>query len=275
MEEWSVNEPNTSTASGPAYANGTLFYASAVLTALGGEGTPRLRALHAETGALKWQVELPKGDVQDRPVVDGGIVYIILSATQTTEVSAPPINGSCHMYGCSSAYNESHACQCNPTCRQYGNCCPDYCTFCPIPPPPSPPPPPPPRTFLALDAETGRLRWSTNASASATAPAVANGLVYVTTADNSVYAYGASNGSEIWHVHGVSNPWSTPVIAQGILYTSEGQGVLHALDAYTGHILWNRTFAGYNAMAPTVSGGTLYIAGAFDTLYVASRGGGV
>jgi len=275
VQQWSDEEPSLTTASAVSVYNGTLFYVVAARSALYGGGTPRLKALNATTGELKWQIELGPGTVEDRPVAADGHVFVILSASyddHATEDAAPPqpvadgpgsINGSCRVYGCGS-YRQNQTCQCNSGCREYGNCCPDYCSFCP---PPSPPPPPPPKTFLALSADTGLLRWSTNASATQTAPTVANGLVYVTIGESSVYAYNATTGVLNWTARGISNTWCAPTVADGLLYVAEAEGRLHAVDAMTGTSVWNRTFDGYNPLSPVVANGIVYISGAFDTLY--------
>lgn len=86
-----------------------------------------------------------------------------------------------------------------------------------------PPPLYPPKTLLAVGADYGELRWSTNVSGSSAAPAVAEGIVFVTAADNSIFAFNTSTGRQVWNTSDVSNQWSTPVVAGGLLHTSQEQ----------------------------------------------------
>eukprot|EP00038_Savillea_parva_P007483 m.170467 g.170467 ORF g.170467 m.170467 type:complete len:518 (-) comp13247_c0_seq1:127-1680(-) len=290
--KFTVSQPNTTSATAVTVVNGTMYYAYQTVPLYNAPTSPHLRAVCAATGTVKWEVQLPAGQLQDRPILDNeGVLYIAMSypyGTVTSSFTAPlpattqpldaaagldddaleAVNGSCRVYGCGPNFKPNQTCQCNPTCRDYSNCCPDYCNVCP---PPSPPPPPPPHTFVAVRADYGTYLWSTNVSASETSAAVGNnGLVYVSDGTGSVYAFNTSReslGVLVWTTRNVGNEWSTPVVAEGMVFTSLSSGVLHALDALTGRVKWNATFEGYNALAPTVEGETLYIAGAFPTLY--------
>lgn len=68
----------------------------------------------------------------------------------------------------------------------------------------------------ALNASTGTPLWSyTTGSAVSSAPAVANGVVYLT--DGTTYALNARTGELLWHyaMPGYNSP---PVVANGMLY---------------------------------------------------------
>jgi alcohol dehydrogenase (cytochrome c) len=99
-----------------------------------------------------------------------------------------------------------------------------------------------------------------------TAPIVVNGVMYLTTAFNHVYAIDAATGKEFWHYKHKMGPITTfccgpnnrgVAISGGKLYMGTLDSKLVALDAKTGNLLWEKEIAdpekGYSeTMAPTV-----------------------
>lgn len=74
--------------------------------------------------------------------------------------------------------------------------------------------------MIALDASTGALQWSESFAPPATAPAVANGVVYFGRTDGKVQALRASNGAGLGNVIPANdhlNPRG-PVVANGVVY---------------------------------------------------------
>ncbi len=99
-----------------------------------------------------------------------------------------------------------------------------------------------------------------------TAPIVVNGIMYVTTAFNHVYALDAETGAEIWHYKHKMGPVTTyccgpnnrgVAVAGNQVFMGTLDAKLVALDAKTGKLLWETEIAdpelGYSeTMAPIV-----------------------
>src|SRR5258708_32984300 len=99
-----------------------------------------------------------------------------------------------------------------------------------------------------------------------TAPIVVDGVMYLTTSYNHVYAADAATGKEFWHYKHRMGPVTTfccgpnnrgVAISGGKLFMGTLDAKLVALDALTGKLVWEKQIAdpekGYSeAMAPTV-----------------------
>jgi PQQ-dependent dehydrogenase (methanol/ethanol family) len=106
-----------------------------------------------------------------------------------------------------------------------------------------------------------------------TTPIVVNGVMYVTTAFNHVYALDARTGEELWHyAHDVPpienfccGPNNRGVAAyENMVYVGTLDAQLIALDAKTGRVVWKQQIAdpelGYSeTMAPTAVNGKILI----------------
>src|SRR6476661_7527105 len=105
------------------------------------------------------------------------------------------------------------------------------------------------------------------------APIVADGVMYMTTAYNHVYAIDAVTGKEFWHYKHKMGPITTfccgpnnkgVAVEGGRLFMGTLDSKLVALDAKTGQVLWQTEIAdpekGYSeTMAPTVVDGKVLI----------------
>jgi len=106
-----------------------------------------------------------------------------------------------------------------------------------------------------------------------TAPIVTNGIMYITTSFNHVYAVDAVTGKEYWHYKHKMGPVTTfccgpnnrgVAISGDRLFMGTLDAKLVALDAKTGNVLWETKIAdpdeGYSeTMAPTVVDGKVLI----------------
>ena len=106
-----------------------------------------------------------------------------------------------------------------------------------------------------------------------TTPIVVNGIMYVTTSFNHVYALNARTGEQIWHFKHKMGPVTTyccgpnnrGVAAYGdMIYMGTLDAKLLALDAKTGKLIWEQQIAdpelGYSeTMAPTAVNGKILI----------------
>jgi len=59
-------------------------------------------------------------------------------------------------------------------------------------------------------------------------PAVANGVVYVGSFDNNVYALNAKTGAKLWSYTTGSYVWSSPVVVNGTVYVGSYDGNVYA-----------------------------------------------
>jgi outer membrane protein assembly factor BamB len=127
--------------------------------------------------------------------------------------------------------------------------------------------------LIALAAADGSWRWGRqlDASAAGAAPAVADGIVYITTqqqesgAGGSLYAFDAISGDRRWRVDGTAT--TAPVVADGKVFVGGGEvdqpGNVVAHDAADGAVLWTAEAGAYaQQAAPAVSGGRVFVASA-------------
>ena len=105
------------------------------------------------------------------------------------------------------------------------------------------------------------------------APVVVNGVMYITTSYNHVYAVDAATGKQFWHYKHKMGPITTyccgpnnrgVAVYRDIVYMGTLDAKLVALDAKTGKLLWSKQIAdpelGYSeTMAPVVADGKVLI----------------
>jgi uncharacterized repeat protein (TIGR01451 family) len=125
------------------------------------------------------------------------------------------------------------------------------------------------RDFCALNASTGALLWSYKTGDIGGAPAVANGIVYVGSA-NGLYALNASTGALLWSRTSQYGA-DSPAVANGVVYFSSGDGSVYALNANTGAELWSYDVGNPGASTPIIVDGVAYFRG-LDGLYAFSVG---
>src|SRR5439155_1078123 len=75
-------------------------------------------------------------------------------------------------------------------------------------------------------------------------PAVANGMVYVGSADNKVYAISALGGDIHWTHTTDGDVNSSPAVLNGVVYVGSNDHKVYALRAENGGILWTATTGG-------------------------------
>src|SRR5207248_2567845 len=112
-----------------------------------------------------------------------------------------------------------------------------------------------------------KVKWTyTMGAYSVSSPAVANGVVYIGSADSNLYALNAKTGAKIWSFSGSPGPVnSSPTVVNGIVYSTSGYN-LYALNATTGAKLWSFTAEGVVDDSPTVANGVVFFGS--DDFYV-------
>jgi len=75
----------------------------------------------------------------------------------------------------------------------------------------------------AFDEATGALKWKVSVAMGDSAPAVANGVVYVGAGTADLYAFDATTGAKLATVGDCrTQPDSSPVVANGVVYIGCG-----------------------------------------------------
>jgi len=130
-------------------------------------------------------------------------------------------------------------------------------------------------TFYALDARTGKARWTFGASAGITSsPAYESGTVFAGTDDGHVLALDASTGKLRWQAASFSRFgrreyfYATPTIAYGRIYIGNADGTLYAFGARSGRLLWAHRAGTYIYTAAAVWNQTIYV-GTWDGYFSA------
>jgi outer membrane protein assembly factor BamB len=122
--------------------------------------------------------------------------------------------------------------------------------------------------LYALNASTGALLWKyTTGSWVASSPTVANGVVYVGSLDHNLYALNASTGALLWKYTAGNYVVSSPAVANGVVYVGSDDDNLYALNASTGALLWKYTTTGLVESSPAVANGVVYVGSVDDNLY--------
>ena len=84
------------------------------------------------------------------------------------------------------------------------------------------------------------LKWSyATGSDVDSSPAIANGVVYVGSWDDKVYALGAGTGALLWSYTTGNVVTSSPAVANGVVYVGSDDDNVYALNARTGTLLWS------------------------------------
>ncbi|MCB1561711.1 MAG: outer membrane protein assembly factor BamB [Xanthomonadales bacterium] len=101
----------------------------------------------------------------------------------------------------------------------------------------------------AMNAETGGVQWSANASSGiSSSPGVGEGLVVVGTLEGEALAFEVDTGAQRWSSQLSAEILSAPVVSRGIVIVRGNDGRIHGLDANTGTQLWQ-----YDRTTPTLT----------------------
>ncbi len=145
----------------------------------------------------------------------------------------------------------------------------------------------PAHTMTGYGAPTDMaLKWkfATNGQV-ISSPAVAQGKVYVGSADKNLYCLDAENGSKIWNFTTGFRIRSSPAVVTGKVYTGADDGYVYCLDANSGQQLWktsapgsvlpiNTAYADEFRSSPTVVGSNVYVGALDGKLYCLNANSG-
>jgi outer membrane protein assembly factor BamB len=106
--------------------------------------------------------------------------------------------------------------------------------------------------------------WGNDVSA----PAVANGRVYVGSSNFDVYCLDATSGDKIWNFSTNAGVYNSPTVAGDYVFAGSYDGNVYCLDASSGSELWHVTAgvfspvsAAGSAGSPVIADGKLYVVG--------------
>jgi len=235
VTRWTFN-PNGQLLSAPAVANGVVY---------SGDRGGHVYALDGMTGAVLWSFQVNVGDgVTDTPAIANGAVYFVsengiayaLNASTGAQLWQSNIGSPGEGVNVSAVDNGvvfvvSGA----PSPSTQGE-------------------------VVALDATTGATKWVANTPFYGTnGLALANGVIYVSTVSNGVYAFDEATGALKWQVS-VGMGYSAPAVANGVVYVGAGTAYVYAFDATTGATLATVGNCGTQPYSsPVVANGVVYI----------------
>jgi len=107
-------------------------------------------------------------------------------------------------------------------------------------------------------------KWSANIPVGTSSAAVANGIVYVGSTDNHLYAFDAKSGVLVWEAATGGFIMSSPAVENGVVYVGSNDGWIYAFDAETGAVRWSTQIGtGNNGLveSPVAVAGGLVFAG--------------
>ena len=126
---------------------------------------------------------------------------------------------------------------------------------------------------VALDADTGKVRWKVKTAPTESSPLVVGGLVYVGDWSGKVYALSAKTGRVVWTYQTGNKVKDGVAYAGGRVYFGSYDTHVYALNARTGKLVW-RTGAqqrlgatGTFYSTPAVAYGRVYIGSTDGKMY--------
>jgi outer membrane protein assembly factor BamB len=116
--------------------------------------------------------------------------------------------------------------------------------------------------LYAIDAVTGKEKWRFEAGTDVlSSPAVSNGIVYVGSNDNNLYAIDALMGKEKWRFKTGDSVMSSPTVADDVVYVGSNDNNLYAIDALMGKEKWRFTTEDWVTSSPAVANGIVFFVG--------------
>jgi outer membrane protein assembly factor BamB len=124
-----------------------------------------------------------------------------------------------------------------------------------------------------LNASSGVAVWNyTTGGSVASSPAIANGVVYVGSGDNRVYALDAADGALLWDFTTGGDVASSPAVADGMVFVGSYDGKVYALNASDGAFVWSYATGAMVVSSPAVADGMVYV-GSYDHHFYAFGSG--
>jgi outer membrane protein assembly factor BamB len=124
-------------------------------------------------------------------------------------------------------------------------------------------------TLYALDAKTGKELWRFKANAAiASTPAYADATLYVGAFDGNFYAIDAATGAKRWESKVDAWIWNRAAVAKGVVFFGDTKGRFYALNAGTGKRNFVADLGDTIHGAPVVIGDNVYAVASNTFAYV-------
>jgi len=119
-------------------------------------------------------------------------------------------------------------------------------------------------SFYALDAENGKMVWSSRAleDNGPTAPIYDDGLVVFNTESCTLFVLDAKTGRKLWFKYLGDPTLAQPAVADGLVFAShpaDGGYRFTAFKVRTGRQVWSRRIDSELLVGPTVHGDSIYV----------------
>ena len=125
------------------------------------------------------------------------------------------------------------------------------------------------RSGTVADWTSGQVTWNFSTGDKVrSSPAVSDGIVYVSSFDNYVYALDGTTGTKLWNFKTGNDVYTSPVVADGVVYIGSQDQKLYALNSSTGTQIWCRAFMnGYHTSTAAIKDGVVYFGGGDGYVY--------
>ena len=115
--------------------------------------------------------------------------------------------------------------------------------------------------LLAIDAATGRERWSVPLRfAGSCSPVVSGHLVFVATQEGYVSAFATETGEEIWNYRNDQLLFGSPAVADGVVVIADEAGIVTGIAADSGRKLWQESAGGEVFSTPAIRDALVVVA---------------
>jgi outer membrane protein assembly factor BamB len=116
--------------------------------------------------------------------------------------------------------------------------------------------------------KTSSLRWRYRTGDWViSSPAVAEGIVFVGSFDNKVYALDELTGAQIWNFITGDKVESSPAVVDGIVFVGSHDGNIYALNEVTGEKIWSYQTGNPVVSSPTVADGLVFVGSSDGSVY--------
>ena len=127
--------------------------------------------------------------------------------------------------------------------------------------------------LYALEADTGRLKWKFDAGDKLwRGPAAVDGIVYVGSDDDHIYALDGDSGDLVWKFQAEDDVVGSPTLAAGTVYFTSYDAHVYAFSASTGELRWKEGLLGGSLTRPVIAEGLVFV-GSFDQRIYALEAG--
>ncbi len=127
--------------------------------------------------------------------------------------------------------------------------------------------------FYALDVKTGSLRWKIGGVPAGSSPAVLDGMLYVGSLDNNLYAINAQDGNIAWKFPTKGFIISSPAVTASTVFVGSIDGSFYAIDRPYGKLQWSFRTNGEVWSSPLVAGSTIFFTSPDQHLYAINSQG--